>query len=188
MSTIATTYILTFMQLPRGQLSYMVYMTLTVGQQATRLKSSTIYVLKQLWEWHVSLIYCMVLALYSLQGYYFVEISRALQSSYRLHSKFSPTVQIQPPLISEQNVYLSEDIVGQSAQLKLITIVLLQEHHITPFMPAAGKVLQNIVHTAYNNKATKSGKVMKQDTTAAATSSDSDEDVLDLDQIEGQLL
>lgn len=29
-----------------------------------------------------------------------------------LHSKFSPVVQIQPPLTSEQNIYSSEDIVG----------------------------------------------------------------------------
>ena len=41
MSTIVTTYIRTFMQLHGGQLSHMVYMTLSVGEQATRLKGST---------------------------------------------------------------------------------------------------------------------------------------------------
>ena len=73
------------------------------------------YVLKQLLEWHESPVDCMVLTLYYLQGYYIVEIRRAEQGlgKYHLHSKFSPMVQIQPPLISEQNTYLPEDIVGQ---------------------------------------------------------------------------
>ena len=73
------------------------------------------YVLKQLREWHESPVDCMVLALYYLQGYYLVEISRGKQGlgNYHLHAKFSPLVQVQPPLISEKNVYSPEDIVGR---------------------------------------------------------------------------
>ena len=57
----------------------------------------------------------MILALHYLQGYYLVEISHGKQElgSYDLHSKFSPKVQTQPPLISEQSTYSPEDIVGR---------------------------------------------------------------------------
>ena len=51
--------------------------------------------------------------------------------------------------------------IDQSAQLKSITILLLQEHHFAPLTQAAGGVLQNIV-IAYNNQATESGKQMNQ--------------------------
>ena len=51
--------------------------------------------------------------------------------------------------------------IDQSAQLKSITIVLLQEHHIASSTQAAGGVLQNIV-IAYNNLATESGKQINQ--------------------------
>ena len=73
------------------------------------------YVLKQLREWHESPVDCMVLALHYLQGYYLVEISRGKQGlgNYHLHSKFSSLVQMEPPLISEQNIYSPEEIVGR---------------------------------------------------------------------------
>ena len=67
MSTIATTYILTFMQLHGWQLShnYGVYDSYSgvTSNQAEGLN----YVLKQLWEGHESSVDCMVLALYYLQ-------------------------------------------------------------------------------------------------------------------------
>ena len=72
------------------------------------------YVLKHLREWHESPVDCMVLALHYLQGYYLVEISRGKQGlgNYHMHSKFSSLVQMEPPLISDQNIYSPEEIVG----------------------------------------------------------------------------
>ena len=74
----------------------------------------------------------------------------------------------------------------RSNQLQSITIMLLQEQHITTFTQAAGTVLKDIVHTAEIKQATASNKQIKLPT-AATTSRDSDDEV-QLDQPIGRLL
>ena len=74
----------------------------------------------------------------------------------------------------------------RSNQLQSITIMLLQEWHITTFTQAAGAVLKDIVHTAEIKQATASDKQIKL-STAAKTSTDSDDEV-QLDQPIGWLL
>ena len=76
---------------------------------------------------------------------------------------------------------------NRSNQLQSITIMLLQEQHITTFIQAAGVVLRNIVHTANNIEVTASGKQMKMPT-ATVTHGDSDDEVQEVDQSMGQLL
>ena len=76
---------------------------------------------------------------------------------------------------------------NRSNQLQSITIMLLQEQHITTFIQAAGVVLRNIVHTADNIEVTASGKQMKMPT-ATVTHGDSDDEVQEVDQSMGQLL
>ena len=74
----------------------------------------------------------------------------------------------------------------RSNQLQSITIMLLQEEHITTFTQAAGAVLKDVVHTAEIKQATASDKQIKLPT-AATRSRDSDNEV-QLDQPIGQLL
>ena len=59
----------------------------------------------------------------------------------------------------------------RSDQLQSITIMLLQEQHITTFTQAAGAVLKDIVYTAEIKQATASDKQIKLPT-AATTSRD----------------
>ena len=69
------------------------------------------YVLKQLQEWRESPLDCMILALYYLQCYYLVEITRGQHGlgNYHLHSSFHGIFNEQP--IPQMTVYLPEDIV-----------------------------------------------------------------------------
>ena len=54
----------------------------------------------------------------------------------------------------------------RSNQLQSITIMLLQEWHITTFTQAAGTVLKDIVHTVEIKQATASDKQIKLSTAA----------------------
>ena len=69
------------------------------------------YVLKQLQEWRESPLDCMILALYYLQCYYLVEITRGQHGlgNYHLHSSFHGIFDEQP--IPQMTVYPPEDIV-----------------------------------------------------------------------------
>ena len=69
------------------------------------------YVLKQLQEWRESPLDCMILALYYLQCYYLVEITRGQHGlgNYHLHSSFHGIFNEQP--IPQMTVYPPEDIV-----------------------------------------------------------------------------
>ena len=73
------------------------------------------YILKQLQEWKEAPVDCMILALHYLQGYYRVEIARGHQGlgNYHLYPQFSTLLTTLPLLISEENVYCPEKIVGE---------------------------------------------------------------------------
>ena len=73
------------------------------------------YVLKQLVEWREAPIDCMALALYNLQGYYNIEISRGKRNlgNYNLHSRFSSiaAMEAELPFNSDHQIYHPKEIV-----------------------------------------------------------------------------
>lgn len=73
------------------------------------------FVLKQLQDWKEAPIDAMVLALNYLQGYYLVEISRGKQGlgNYHLHRSFAYMSEVQPIVLTEQSVFVPEDIVDR---------------------------------------------------------------------------
>lgn len=106
-STITTTYILTFAIARWAIEPYGVHDSYS-GVTSNQAEGFN-YVLKQLQEWHESPIECMVWPYTTCK-----EISRGKQrlGNYHLHSKLSSLAQMELLLISEQNSYSPEEIVG----------------------------------------------------------------------------